>query len=126
MAVLDARRREVFSARYRPVPGGVQRVSEYEVQTPGDLVAELEPTGRGAGACSSRATAWRGSRPSSPPSSTPSSPGPSSHAPSVAALVELATARVEREEFEAPWDLHPLYLRQSDAEIDWDRKAEVG
>src|SRR5436305_14491 len=27
VAVLDARRHEVFAARYRPVPGGVQRVS---------------------------------------------------------------------------------------------------
>src|ERR1700750_3193606 len=27
VAVLDARRREVFAARYQPVPGGVQRVS---------------------------------------------------------------------------------------------------
>ena len=42
-------------------------------------------------------------------------------APSVAALVELATARAEREEFEQPGELRPLYLRQSDAEIAWDR-----
>jgi hypothetical protein len=35
----------------------------------------------------------------------------------VAALVALATARAEREEFEPPGELRPLYLRQSDAEI---------
>ncbi len=58
VAVLDARRREVFAARYRPVPGGVQRVSDYAVHTPAELVADLSadpgssPTG-----CSSRATA---------------------------------------------------------------------
>ena len=40
--VLDARRHEVFHAQYRPVPGGVQRVSDYEVSTPAELVAELE------------------------------------------------------------------------------------
>ena len=39
--VLDARRREVFHARYRPVPGGVQRVSDYAVGPAADLVAEL-------------------------------------------------------------------------------------
>jgi tRNA A37 threonylcarbamoyladenosine modification protein TsaB len=44
-------------------------------------------------------------------------------APSVAALVELATARMEREEFAQPWDVQPLYLRQSDAEIEWDRRG---
>jgi tRNA A37 threonylcarbamoyladenosine modification protein TsaB len=44
-------------------------------------------------------------------------------APSVAALVALAAARMEREEFVQPWDVHPLYLRQSDAEIEWDRRG---
>ena len=46
-------------------------------------------------------------------------------APSAAALVALATARAEREEFQPQRELRPLYLRTSDAEIDWDR-AEVG
>jgi hypothetical protein len=41
----------------------------------------------------------------------------------VAALVALATARAEREEFEQPADLRPLYLRRSDAEIAWERQA---
>ena len=48
-------------------------------------------------------------------------PGPGAAAPSAAALVELATARVEREEFSPPASVHPLYLRRSDAEIEWDR-----
>src|SRR3954454_5998096 len=46
VAVLDARRREVFAARYQPVPGGVQRVSDYAVHTPAELVAH--PGGVGA------------------------------------------------------------------------------
>src|SRR5206468_9108594 len=37
VAVLDARRREVFDAAYRPVPGGLQRVSEYQVRSPAEL-----------------------------------------------------------------------------------------
>src|SRR5262249_1299764 len=41
VAVLDARRREVFAARYQPVPGGVQRVSDYGVHAPAELVAAL-------------------------------------------------------------------------------------
>jgi tRNA threonylcarbamoyladenosine biosynthesis protein TsaB len=48
--------------------------------------------------------------------------GPEFAAPSVAALVTLATARAEREEFEQSGDLRPLYLRQSDAEIMWEKK----
>src|SRR5207245_4082203 len=41
VAVLDARRREVFAARYQPVPGGVQRTSAYAVHAPAELVADL-------------------------------------------------------------------------------------
>jgi len=49
--------------------------------------------------------------------------GPEFASPSVAALVALATARAEREEFEQPTELRPLYLRQSDAEIAWDQRS---
>ena len=40
-AVVDGRRGEVFSALYRPVPGGVLRITEPVVQTPEHLAAEL-------------------------------------------------------------------------------------
>jgi len=127
VAVLDARRREVFSARYRTVPGGVQRVSDYEVHTPGDLVAELAldsgPGSRGlllAGDGVARFPAEFASLDHAELA------GAEYATPSVSALLELATARAEREEFEGPGDIHPLYLRQSDAEIEWNRKAEVG
>ncbi|MGH9033898.1 MAG: tRNA (adenosine(37)-N6)-threonylcarbamoyltransferase complex dimerization subunit type 1 TsaB [Acidimicrobiia bacterium] len=119
-AVLDARRREVFHARYRPVPGGVQRVSEYEVGPPGDLVGELEAGTEevllvGDGCLAYPEVFGRLER--------VEHAGPAFTAPSAAALVELATARVQREEFEAPWEVHPLYLRRSDAEIEWERRA---
>jgi hypothetical protein len=48
--------------------------------------------------------------------------GPAHAAPSLAALSELAAGRYEREEFCAADDVLPLYLRQSDAELAWDRK----
>jgi tRNA threonylcarbamoyladenosine biosynthesis protein TsaB len=126
VAVLDARRQEVFSARYRPVPGGVQRVSGYQVGTPDALVAELaaeaDPlrsgillAGDGVFRFPTEFAALEHAELA----------GADHAAPSVAALVQLATARVEREEFEPPSELRPLYLRGSDAEINWDRK-EVG
>ena len=37
-------------------------------------------------------------------------------------MVELAQPRAVREEFVQPWELEPLYLRKSDAEINWDRR----
>src|SRR3954470_23228508 len=45
VATIDARRQELYWAIYRPVPGGVQRVSEYELGSPADLVAELQARG---------------------------------------------------------------------------------
>ena len=43
--------------------------------------------------------------------------GAAAAAPSVTALVELASARFEREEFATPEQVVPLYLRHSDAQI---------
>jgi tRNA threonylcarbamoyladenosine biosynthesis protein TsaB len=127
VAVLDARRREVFAARYRPVPGGVQRVSDYAVHTPAELVADLaaEPGVEPHGLLLAGDGVAR----------FPEEFGALEHAelagsefaaPSVDALVALATARAEREEFELPAELRPLYLRQSDAEIAWGDRAAAG
>jgi len=120
VVVLDARRREVFHTRYRPVPGGVQRVAEYEVGTPAELVADLGAAdeemllaGDGVAQYPTEFAELEHAEQA----------GPEFMWPSAAALVHLAAARVEREEFEAPWDVHPMYLRKSDAEIEWDRRA---
>jgi tRNA threonylcarbamoyladenosine biosynthesis protein TsaB len=127
VAVLDARRREVFAARYRPVPGGVQRVSDYAVHTPAELVADLaadpgvEPHGLLlAGDGVARFPEEFGALEHAEVA------GSEFAAPSVDALVALATARAEREEFELPAELRPLYLRQSDAEIAWGDRAAAG
>jgi tRNA threonylcarbamoyladenosine biosynthesis protein TsaB len=118
VAVLDARRREVFHARYRPVPGGLQRVGDYAVGPPTDLVGDLEAAGdevllAGDGVAAHPEAFAHLER--------AEHAGPEFVAPSVAALVELATRRVELEDFAPPWELAPLYLRASDAEIDWER-----
>ena len=53
VAVIDARRHEVFYGLYRPVPGGVMRVGEYGVATP----ARSPPSSRSsARRCCSSAT----------------------------------------------------------------------
>jgi tRNA threonylcarbamoyladenosine biosynthesis protein TsaB len=119
VAVLDARRREVFHASYQPVPGGVQRVSEYTVATPAELIADLEAAGAEVLLAGDGVSRYREAFSAL---GRAEFAGPSFEAPSATALVELATARVQREEFSAPWDVHPLYLRRSDAEIEWDRR----
>jgi tRNA threonylcarbamoyladenosine biosynthesis protein TsaB len=117
---LDARRGEVFYATYRQVPGGVQRLSEYEVGTPADLCAELMSRSEevlllGDGALRYREQFYDLERAEFGP--------PGLSYPSVAALVELARAKFQREDFAQPRDVHPLYLRLSDAEMNWVKQA---
>jgi tRNA threonylcarbamoyladenosine biosynthesis protein TsaB len=116
--VLDARRREVFWASYRPVPGGVQRVSEYQVQPPAEVVAELAAGGEELLLAGDGVARYREEFAALERAETA---GSAFDAPSAAALVELASAKVAREEFVAPNEVRPLYLRQSDAEINWER-----
>jgi len=117
---IDARRNELYYALYLTVPGGVQRASEYEVGSPDDLAAELEARGEEALLCGDGALRFasvfddvKGTELA----------GPAHAAPSLASLSELAVARYAREEFCAPDDVLPLYLRKSDAELAWDRKG---
>lgn len=116
VAVLDARRHEVFHAAYRPVPGGVQRVTEYTVgraeELAGDLTARGDEVLLAGDGVARYADVLAGV-------DRAEVAGPGFDAPSVAALVELATGRLEREEFEQPWTVEPMYLRASDAELTW-------
>jgi tRNA threonylcarbamoyladenosine biosynthesis protein TsaB len=117
VTVLDARRGELYYAYYRQSPGGVQRVSDYLLGTPDDIVSELLAVSHqdllliGDGALRYRdrfsdirnaefAEQWLAY-------------------PSAAPLVQLAHARALREDWVNPWDLAPLYLRKPDAEINW-------
>ena len=117
---IDARRNELYYALYRPVQGGVQRASDYQVGTPDDLVAELEARGEEALLCGDGALRFASSFDELKRTELA---GPAHAAPSLAALAELAIARYEREEFCAPDEVLPLYLRKSDAELAWDRKG---
>jgi tRNA threonylcarbamoyladenosine biosynthesis protein TsaB len=121
VATIDARRHELYWAIYRPVPGGVQRESGFELGSPDELVAELQARGgdaiiAGDGALRfPDAFAHLGRR--------VELAGSAHASPSLTALAELARARHEREEFCTPNEVLPLYLRRSDAEIAWERKG---
>jgi tRNA threonylcarbamoyladenosine biosynthesis protein TsaB len=120
-AVIDARRGEVFSAIYRAVPGGVIRERDYEVHPPDHLAAELQAGAGEVLAVGNGAMLYRhvleeiGSR-------LEVASSVAAH-PEAAALVELAVPRFLREEHDRLFDIVPLYLRRSDAEIAWDRRA---
>ena len=126
VAVLDARRGEVFYAFYRQVPGGAQRLSEYTLGKPEDLAWEFLASGEeclvvGDGALRYPTVFAEAAR---------TEFGDLGDAyPSAAALVELAHPRALREEFVPSWELKPLYLRKADAEINWetrDRQRKAG
>ncbi len=112
--VIDARRGEVFSAMYRQVPGGIQRISEPTVGTVEDLVADLMARSQdvllvGDGAQRYREEIREGYR---------GEFGGDAH-PSAGPLVLLAHAKALREEWVNPREIEPVYLRGPDAKINW-------
>jgi tRNA threonylcarbamoyladenosine biosynthesis protein TsaB len=119
-AVIDARRREVFFAFYRPVHGGVMREGEPRVAPPAALAAELAAQRQevllvGNGAILYRNELEHAGRVEL---------APTSHAhPWASALVDLAAPRFIREETDRLVDVVPIYLRKTDAEIAWDQRA---
>jgi len=121
VAVIDGRRGEVFRAVYRPVPGGVLRDSPYVVQRPEQLVADLQALSGEVLAVGDGAILYRdvlaglGAR--------IEFASPIVAHPDAAALVELAVPRFLREEHDRLYDVVPMYLRRSDAEIAWDQRA---
>src|SRR5205823_1284150 len=119
-STIDARRKEIFYAFYRPVPGGVGRETPFQAASAEAVAAELEALGEdvlvvGNGALVYRRVLERAGNHVEIASAA--------HAfPAAMALVELAIPRFEREEFDRVYDVQPLYVRKSDAEIAWDKR----
>jgi tRNA threonylcarbamoyladenosine biosynthesis protein TsaB len=120
-AVIDARRGEVFSAFYRSVPGGVLRETDFQVGSPDHLAAELEARREEVLMVGDGALLYR--RTFEEVGGKVEFAGPAQAYPQATALVELAVPRFIREEFDRLFEVVPLYLRKSDAEIAWDKRA---
>ncbi len=115
-SVVDARRGEVFSAFYRQVPGGVQRLTKPRVGSVEELLADLMATGEECLAVGDGALRYAEDLRAL---NTVEVADAGLAFPSAASLVQLAHARALREEFVNPWDVTPVYLRKADAEINW-------
>lgn len=115
-AVIDARKGEVFYAFYRPVPGGVQRVTEPRVGKVDELVADLLARDQNAICVGDGALRYRdeidGGKRCEFAEQFLSQP-------SAAPLVQLAHAKALREDWVNPRDIQPVYLRAPDAQINW-------
>jgi tRNA threonylcarbamoyladenosine biosynthesis protein TsaB len=123
-AAIDAKRGEVFFAFYRPVPGGVSRQTGFEVGPPARLASELEAAGEDILLVGNGALAYRRDLETA---GTHVEFGSATAAyPSAEALVELAVPRFQREEHDRLYDVAPIYVRKSDAEIAWDRRGRTG
>ena len=100
---------------YGAVPGGVVRETDHLVLKPDHLVAELQALPLEVLCVGNGAILYRheieelGSRVEFASTTV-------AH-PDAAALVELAVPRLLREDYDRPFDIVPLYLRKSDAEI---------
>ena len=121
VAAIDARRTEVFSASYRQVPGGVVRLTEPAVQRPEALAADLEALVGEVLLIGDGAILYRDVLQAVGARVTFASVGVAH--PDAASLVELAVPRFLREEHDQLFDVVPIYLRKSDAEIAWDNRA---
>lgn len=116
VAAVDARRGELFTAFYRQVPGGIQRLTPHHVVSPEDLASELLASAEecllvGDGAVRYREV-FAGLHKVEIAEEGLAYPAASS-------LVMLAHAQALREQWVKPWDLQPLYLRKPDAEVNW-------
>ncbi|MDQ1394931.1 MAG: tRNA threonylcarbamoyladenosine biosynthesis protein TsaB [Acidimicrobiaceae bacterium] len=122
VAVVDARRAEVFWATYRHVPGGVQRLSPFRIGSPDDLASDLQAGGEECLAIGDGALRYRDVL----SEISHVEVGTVGHAyPSASSLVELAHPRAIREEFVQPWELEPLYLRKADAEANFEQRERT-
>jgi tRNA threonylcarbamoyladenosine biosynthesis protein TsaB len=117
--VLDARRGEVFHAFYRASPGGIQRMSDYRIEKPGRLATGLGSRLEEVLVVGNGALLYREELEDAGPVVEI---GSMSHAfPNASALVELALARMFREDFDSVYELTPLYLRRSAKPIQWEK-----
>jgi tRNA threonylcarbamoyladenosine biosynthesis protein TsaB len=119
--VIDAKRGEVFSAMYRHVPGGLQRLSEPRVGSAEELANELGAGREETLLVGDGALRYADVFASGSGNALGATVG--NQWPSANDLVELAQPRALREEFVQPWELAPLYLRKADAEINWDQRS---
>ena len=118
--ILDARKKEVYTAFYRNVNGEIQRLTEYSVITPENLLKDIqEPVlflGDGVITYRQQITSILGDQ--------ALFADPAHLLPRGSFIAQLGCERLLAGESDDCFALTPLYIRKSDAEIHWE-KAHV-
>lgn len=119
--VIDVRRGEVATASYRPVPGGVVKEGSTELVSPEGFRARLDSDPADTlvvGAAEVLGDeALRGlhrAKVGRPPY------------PSARAVAEIGAGRLERDEIPHPDEVRPMYLRDPDVTINWEKIHQAG
>jgi tRNA A37 threonylcarbamoyladenosine modification protein TsaB len=120
-AIVDARRGEFAVARYRPVPGGVVRESPTELMAPEELKAALEST-----ADHSLVVGEVDQLPEGFFRAMHHVKTGRPRYPYAVALAEIGAGKFDRDEFPPPDDIRPLYMREPDVTINWEKIRQEG
>ncbi|MCP4401764.1 MAG: tRNA (adenosine(37)-N6)-threonylcarbamoyltransferase complex dimerization subunit type 1 TsaB [bacterium] len=119
--ILDARKKEVYSAFYRNTGGQVQRLSDYSVIAPENLVKDVqEPLlflGDGVTPYRQQLTSLLGE--------LALFADPAHLLPRGSLVATLGSQRLSGGNYDNCFALSPSYIRKSDAEIHWERANSV-
>lgn len=119
-ACIDARRDEVFWAFYHPVPGGVQRATEFRCAPASHCVNEIEARGEPVLVVGNGPFIYF--KEFENLGADLEIAGVSDSTPTAVPLAELAVSRLVREDSDKLSDVRPLYIRKSDAELTWEQR----
>ncbi|MGD2061429.1 MAG: tRNA (adenosine(37)-N6)-threonylcarbamoyltransferase complex dimerization subunit type 1 TsaB [Acidimicrobiia bacterium] len=120
-AVVDVRRGEFAVARYRPVPGGVVKESTIELMSPDELRATLQSTRD-----DSLVVGDVGELPDGFFRGMHHVKTGKPRYPYSVALAEIGAGKYERDEYPSPEDVRPMYMREPDVTINWDKLRGEG
>lgn len=120
LAVLDARRGEVFWGRYDRVPGGVARNGDLHVGPVDEVAAEIVSLGGDVLVLGDSQAVGRDAL-----NQVDARPDLANRAPAASDLGLLALPRFEREETKRAGGLEPIYLRRVDAKIGWQQRGRL-
>lgn len=112
----DARRGEVFSARFVGTNDGVEQLSDARVSTPEELADDLKTSGEEVLMVGDGGKRYHEIF---SPMDNVAFAGAGLWYPSVRSLVELAYPRAVQGDTVAAVEIEPMYLRLPDAEINW-------